>query len=68
MAAESEFSSANARTLIVKKRLLFRFDLRGNPLVRLDQPTEMFLAADLVELDCLVFRWRLDRAGRQIFS
>ncbi|WP_298869051.1 hypothetical protein, partial [uncultured Gimesia sp.] len=58
---------ANARTLSMKKWLAFRFDLRGNSLVGLDQPTEMFLAVDLIEPDCLEFRRWLDRAGRQIF-
>ncbi|MCH9655060.1 MAG: hypothetical protein K0U89_14475, partial [Planctomycetes bacterium] len=33
-----------------------RIDLCRNPLVQLDQPTEMFFAVDLTELDCLVFR------------
>ena len=35
---------------------MLRFDLHRNPIVQLDQPTEMFFAVDLTELDCLVFR------------
>ncbi len=45
-----------------------RIDLCRNPLVRPDQSSEMFLAVDLIESDCLEF-WRgLGTAGRQMFS
>nr|WP_232103337.1 hypothetical protein [Gimesia algae] len=47
---------------------MFRFDLRRNPLVRLDQTAEMYLAMDLIKLDRLEFQRRLGTAGRQMFS
>ena len=59
---------ANARTLVVKRGLVFRDYLRRNPLVRLDQPAEMFLTVDLTEFDRLEFRRRLGTTGQQIFS
>ena len=59
---------ANARTLVVKRGLVFRDYLRRNPLVRLDQPAEMFLTVDLTEFDRLEFWRRLSTTVRQIFS
>ncbi len=40
-----------------------RIDVCRDLLVRLDQPSEMFLAVDFSEPDCLEFRWQLGTAA-----